>query len=114
MYNNDNESVGDINGRVQQQGILESTRQSQGIYEEGQSKQTKEFTRAEYEQWEKSVQPIDDGQLNSEQKSIKDNIKQEYNKDIVFFDGENNIKMCLFRTYIFFLLKSFLIFLQSC
>lgn len=89
MYNNGNESVGGINDQVQQRRFLESTRQSQGIYEEETPFQSREFTKAEYKQWEKSVKPIDDRQLNTEQRTIKDNIKKQYNKDIVFFDGKD-------------------------
>lgn len=90
MYNNGNESVGGINDRVQQQGVLGSNNQLSRVPKEKSSQQSRKFTRAEYEQWEQNISSIDDTELNNEQRTIKDNIKKQYNKDIVFFDGSRN------------------------
>ena len=50
-------------------------------------KRTK-YTRLEYEKFEKSI--IESNEISDEYKKIKDNIKQKYNKDIVYFKNNNN------------------------
>lgn len=87
-YNN-NESVGGLNEQLQRRGFLEGNAEQTRIYKDSQPQQ-KEYTRAEYEKWEKSVEPIKEADITTEQRTIKNNIKGQYNKDIVFFDGNNS------------------------
>lgn len=90
LYNN-NESESDINGRettrTRNQRLLEQ-RNDTSIQQNSQySKKT--YNKQEYSQWEQSIKPIDETNITSEQRTIRDNIKRQYNKDIVFFNGEN-------------------------
>ena len=87
-YNN-LESDGGINEQLQSRGILEGFHS--GIYENKTLSQRK-YSRREYENWERTIKPIEQIKLTSEQQETINNIKRQYNKDIVFFDGnENNL-----------------------
>ena len=90
LYNG-NESESGLNGSEQYRqrtsrilGELETR-----LQQEQEPQQSKNYTREEYEQWEKSIEPITESKLTNEQKQLKDNIKRQYGKDIVFFDGQN-------------------------
>lgn len=50
----------------------------------------RKYNKQEYNQWEKSIRPKEENNLTIEERAIKDNIKSQYGKDIVFFDGENS------------------------
>lgn len=90
LYNN-NERESGINERRQDntrnQGIF--GQYDTNIQQENQYKERR-YTRQEYEQWEKTIKPINENNITSEQKTIKDNIKRQYNKNIVFFDEKNS------------------------
>lgn len=60
------------------------------LQQESQQQQIKKFSTEEYKQFEQSIKPIKQNQLTERQKSLIDNYKRQYNKDIVFFDGKNN------------------------
>lgn len=68
---------------------LGSNNELSGIYKEHLQKEQKQYSRTEYEQWERTIKPITDKELSQEQIKLKDNIKRQYGKDIVFFDGSN-------------------------
>ena len=91
LYNN-NESEGGINGERQNgqrtSGILGEL--DTRLQQEEKSQQNKKYSRTEYEQWEQSIRPITNSQLTQEQIQLKNNIKRQYGKDIVFFDGNKN------------------------
>lgn len=91
LYNS-NESESGINGERQNgQGtsrILEEL--DTRLQQEEKSQQNKKYSRSEYDQWEQTIIPITDSELTQEQKQLKDNIKGQYGKDIVFFDGNEN------------------------
>ena len=88
LYNN-NESESGINGEIQRFQRLSGQFDTR-LQQKNQSQQTKRYTRQEYEQWEQSIRPINENNITSEQKTIRDNIKRQYNKNIVFFDGSNS------------------------
>lgn len=91
LYNN-NESESGINGeRKNGQGtsrILEQL--DTRLQQEQKSQQNKKYSRTEYNQWEQTIRPVTNSKLTQEQKQLKDNIKRQYGKDIVFFDGNKN------------------------
>ena len=68
---------------------LGSNNELSRIYKENLPKEQKQYSRIEYEQWERTIKPITDKELSQEQIKLKDNIKRQYGKDIVFFDGSN-------------------------
>ena len=68
---------------------LGSNNELSRIYKEHLQKEQKQYSRIEYEQWERTIKPITDKELSQEQIKLKDNIKRQYGKDIVFFDGSN-------------------------
>lgn len=85
LYNN-NESESGINGEVQREGMDGISGQyDTRVQQESKSKQN--YTKTGYEQWEKSIKPSN--YITNEQKQIKDNIKNKYGKDIVFFYESN-------------------------
>ena len=86
VYNN-LESESELNGRRQDLG---SNNELARIYENSLQEKQKQYTRTEYEQWEQSIKPITYSKLSTEQKQLRNNIKRQYGKDIVFFDGANN------------------------
>lgn len=91
LYNNI-ESESGINGERQNgqgtSGILGEL--GTRLQQEEKSQQNKKYSRTEYEQWEQSIRPITNSQLTQEQRQLKNNIKRQYGKDIVFFDGNKN------------------------
>lgn len=60
------------------------------LQQNSKSQQNQRYTKAEYEQWERSIRPIEYNKLTNEQRSVSNNVKRQYNKNIVFFDGKNN------------------------
>ena len=88
MYNV-NESEGGNNEQIQLGRMLEDNTGLSGIYEEDMQ-QSRKYTREEYNEWESNIKPLGREQLNEQQLKIKDDIKRQYNKDIVFFDGTNS------------------------
>lgn len=80
----------DVNEQIQQRGMLESNNRLSRVLEEKGNQETREYTRKEYEQWEQSIEPITYSKLTNEQRELKSNVKRQYGKDIVFFDGKNN------------------------
>lgn len=91
LYNN-NESEGDMNDKIQQRGLLESNNGLSRVLEKSSEQNTRQYTKQEYEQWEQSIKSIDETNITSEQRTIRDKIKRQYGKNIVFFDGKNNTK----------------------
>lgn len=89
LYNN-NESESGLNEQIQQSRLLESNNGLSRVFEENGNQESRKYTRTEFEQWEKSIKPITESKLSGEQKQIKENLKRQYDKDIVFFDGKNN------------------------
>lgn len=89
LYNN-NESESGVNEQIQQSRLLESNNGLSRVFEENGNQEARKYTRTEFEQWEKSIKPITESKLSGEQKQIKENLKRQYDKDIVFFDGKNN------------------------
>lgn len=89
LYNS-NESESGLNEQIQQSGLLESNNGLSRVFEENGNQESRKYTRTEFEQWEKSIKPITESKLSGEQKQIKENLKRQYDKDIVFFDGKNN------------------------
>lgn len=88
LYNN-TESESGVNEQVQREGmegVLGELRTR--IYEE--TSQSKEYSRTEYEQWEKSITPTEENRITESERKIRDNVKGQYQKDIVFFDGTEN------------------------
>lgn len=49
----------------------------------------RKYNKQEYNNWEQSIRPKEESNFTIEEKTIKNNIKRQYGKDIVFFDGEN-------------------------
>lgn len=88
MYNV-NESEGGNNEQIQLGRMLEDNTGLSGIYKEDMQ-QSRKYTREEYNEWESNIKPLEREQLNEQQLKIKDDIKRQYNKDIVFFDGTNS------------------------
>ena len=91
LYNN-SESESGINGERQNGqrtseilGELDTR-----LQQKEKPQQSKKYTRTEYEQWEQSIKPITNSKLTQEQRQLKNNIKRQYGKDIVFFDGNKN------------------------
>ena len=91
LYNN-SESESGINGERQNgqrtSGILGEL--DTRLQQKEKPQQSKKYTRTEYEQWEQSIKPITNSKLTQEQRQLKNNIKRQYGKDIVFFDGNKN------------------------
>lgn len=89
---NDSESESGINGERQNgqrtSGILGEL--DTRLQQKEKPQQSKKYTRTEYEQWEQSIKPITNSKLTQEQRQLKNNIKRQYGKDIVFFDGNKN------------------------
>lgn len=90
LYNN-NESESGLNGQEQyrQRNTRVLGELDTRLQQKKESQQSKKYTRTEYERWESSIKQITDNELTDEQKQLKNNIKRQYGKDIVFFDGEN-------------------------
>lgn len=91
LYNS-NESESGINGERQNgQGTSRILGElDTRLQQEEKSQQNKKYSRSEYDQWEQTIKPITYSELTQEQKQLKDNIKRQYGKDIVFFDGNEN------------------------
>ena len=89
---NDSESESGISGERQKgqrtSGILGEL--DTRLQQKEKPQQSKKYTRTEYEQWEQSIKPITNSKLTQEQRQLKNNIKRQYGKDIVFFDGNKN------------------------
>lgn len=89
---NDSESESGINGERQNgqrtSGILGEL--DTRLQQKEKPQQSKKYTRTEYEQWEQSIKPITNSKFTQEQRQLKNNIKRQYGKDIVFFDGNKN------------------------
>lgn len=88
LYNNAKESESGYNESIQLGGMLESNRELPRVYEEAQ--QQKQYTRTEYEKWEKSIKPIEYNELTSAEQKISNDIQGQYNKVLSFFDGNEN------------------------
>ena len=86
-YNNDR---GGINEGNQLGGMLERVGESSRSDQKKQSIQTPKYTRAEYEQFEKSIKPISEERLSNKHRELVKNYKTRYNKDVVLFDGKEN------------------------
>lgn len=90
VYNN-TESEGGIDGTIQ--GFQRLSGQfDPSIFKEESKQAARKYNKQEYSKWEQSIRPKEESNLTIEEKTIKDNIKSQYGKDIVFFDGENNQK----------------------
>lgn len=87
-YNNI-ESEGGIDGTIQGLERLPGQLYS-SIFKEETQKQNREYTKREFEQWESTVKQIRREEITAEQKLKIDNVKRQYNKDIVFFDSQDN------------------------
>ena len=91
LYNNSNESESGIDGQIQR-GRMEELSGQYGarLQQEEQQQNNRQYTKQEYEQWENSIAPTEESKLTNEQIKIKNEIKRQYNKDIVFFNDDNN------------------------
>ncbi len=81
-----NESVNDTTTRNTE---LSRQRNDTSVQQNSQYSERK-YNKQEYNQWEQSIRPKEESNLTIEEKTIKDNIKSQYGKDIVFFNGENS------------------------
>lgn len=88
LYNNAKESESGSNESIRLGGMLESNRELSRVYEEAQ--QPKQYTRTEYEKWEKSIKPIKYNELTSAEQKISNYVQGQYNKVLSFFDGNEN------------------------
>lgn len=88
LYNNIKESESGNNESIQLGRMLESNRELSRVYEEAQ--QPKQYTRTEYEKWEKSIKPIKYNELTSAEQKISNDVQGQYNKVFSFFDGNEN------------------------
>ena len=88
LYNNIKESESGNNESIQLGRMLESNRELSRVYEEAQ--QPKQYTRTEYEKWEKSIKPIKYNELTSTEQKISNDVQGQYNKVLSFFDGNEN------------------------
>lgn len=88
MGYNSLESESGINEQIQQGRILESNGELSRIYEK--TPQQKEYSRTEYEQWEESIIPTEESRITKTERQIRDSVKGQYQKDIVFFDGNED------------------------
>lgn len=88
LYNNIKESESGNNESIQLGGMLESNRELPRVYEEAQ--QPKQYTRTEYEKWEKSIKSIKYNELTSAEQKISNDVQGQYNKVLSFFDGNEN------------------------
>lgn len=88
LYNNIKESESGNNESIQLGRMLESNRELSRVYEEAQ--QPKQYTRTEYEKWEKSIKPIKYNELTSAEQKISNDVQGQYNKVLSFFDGNEN------------------------
>lgn len=88
LYNNAKESESGSNESIRLGGMLESNRELSRVYEEAQ--QPKQYTRTEYEKWEKSIKPIKYNELTSAEQKISNDVQGQYNKVLSFFDGNEN------------------------
>lgn len=71
LYNK-TESESGINGEVQRGRMARVSEQfDTRLQQNSQQQQTKKYTRAEYEQWEKSIRPIEENNITIEQKNKK-------------------------------------------
>jgi hypothetical protein len=86
-YNNNR---GGINEGNQLGGMLERVGESSRSDQKNQSTQTPKHTRAEYEQFEKSIRPISEERLSNKDRELVKTYKTKYNKDVVLFDGKEN------------------------
>ena len=88
---NINKDRGDINEQVQREGMAGVPKQyGTGIQQKEKQQNNKSYTRKEYEEFEKSVKQIESNKLTEGQRKLIDNYKGQYNKNIVFFDGQQN------------------------
>ena len=91
LYNNFNESESGLNGKIQR-GRMEllSRQYDTGVQQNSEQQQNRQYTRQEYEQWERRITPTEESNLTSEQKQIKNYVRRQHNKDVVFFDADKN------------------------
>nr|DAO70515.1 MAG TPA: PolyVal ADP-Ribosyltransferase [Caudoviricetes sp.] len=91
LYNSSNESESGINGKIQSGRMAELSGQYDTRLQQNSKQQNRQYTKREYEQWERNIIPTEENELTPEQKQIRSDIKRQYNKDIVFFDANENI-----------------------
>ena len=75
-------------GRINRSDIKQAR-----LYKNEEQKQTKEYRRKLYEEYEKSIEPINEEELEVELIKARDEINKKYNKDIIIYnksDGEFN------------------------
>lgn len=90
LYNT-NIDRGDKNEQIQREGMAGIPGQyGTGIQQNEKQQNNKKYTRKEYEEFEKSVKQIESNKLTEGQRKLIDNYKRQYNKNIVFFDGQQN------------------------
>lgn len=88
MYNNI-ESEGGNNEQIQLGRMLEGNTELSRVYQE-EKQQSRKYTREEYNEWESNIKPFGREQLDEQQLNLINNIKRQYNKDIVFFSVDQN------------------------
>lgn len=86
-YNNDRGGIYEGN---QLGGMLERVGESSRPDQKNQSTQTPKYTRAEYEQFEKSIRPIAEERITNKERELINKYKNKHNKDVVLFDGKEN------------------------
>lgn len=87
LYNQDG---GVENGKIQRGGVHESTNESNGLYKKREQEQIEKYTREQYSKFEQSIKAISEEKLTSEEKELIKKYKDEYNKEIIIFDGDEN------------------------
>lgn len=89
LYNNFNESESGINEQYNGQFIKRNDETTR-IYEKSESKQNREYSWEEYNEWEKSIKPIEINKLTESEIKSVEYAKTEYNKDVVLYDETEN------------------------
>lgn len=90
LYNNANESESDLNGQIQRGRMEKLSGQYDTSILEKESSDGRQYTTEEYKKFEQTIRPSEQSNLTEEQKQKMNNYKRQYNKDIVFFDGDEN------------------------
>lgn len=90
LYNNANESESDLNGQIQRGRMEKLSGQYDTSILEKESSDGRQYTTEEYKKFEQTIRPSEQSNLTEEQKQKMNNYKRQYNKNIVFFDGNEN------------------------
>ena len=90
LYNNV-ESESDINEQLQSRRMAEISGQfNTRLQQNSEHQKVEQYSTEQFKQWEQSIKPIKETDITIEQRTIKNKVKGQYNKDIVFFNGNDN------------------------